>query len=148
MVRIANGRASLLVDATVRLSALIAERSHEGQVYRRIHDLHLLRSHIPMFALTWTLMHEIDEKSPLRHFDLDRLGESDLRLFLSVTARDLSLAAEVYDMKDYGPADVVSGMRYADAVSIDDHGNTIADLRRISLLETDTGTNFSTAAAA
>jgi hypothetical protein len=38
-------------------------------------------------------------------------------------------------------------MRYADAVSIDEHGNTIADLRRISLIEQDTGTDFAPAAA-
>jgi inward rectifier potassium channel len=148
MIRIANGRASLMVDATARLSALIAERTQEGQYYRRIHDLALSRARLPMFAITWTLMHEIDETSPLRRFDLRRLPDSQLRVFLSVTARDLALAAEVYDMKDYGPNDVVFGMRYADAVSIDEQGNTIADLRRLSLLEEDTGTNFSAAAAA
>jgi inward rectifier potassium channel len=51
-------------------------------------------------------------------------------------------------MRDYGAEDVVFGMRFADAVSIDEQGNTIADLRRISLIEVDTGTNFVAAAAA
>ncbi|MGH7044096.1 MAG: ion channel, partial [Acetobacteraceae bacterium] len=42
MVRIANGRTSLLVDGTARLYALIAERTEEGQFYRRIHELVLV----------------------------------------------------------------------------------------------------------
>ncbi len=127
---------------------LIAEETLEGQYYRRVVDLKLARDRIPLFALTWTLMHVIDEHSPLRGFTPEKLIASKTRLFLEVEARDPNLAAQIYDMRDYGAEDVVFGMRFADAVSIDEQGNTIADLRRISLIEVDTGTNFVAAAAA
>jgi hypothetical protein len=38
-----------------------------------------------LFALTWTVMHAIDEKSPLAGYDAERLEEGDARLFLSRT---------------------------------------------------------------
>lgn len=147
MVRIANGRVTAMVDANAKLSALIGEKTQEGQFYRRIHDLTLVRAQLPIFPLTWTLMHEIDEKSPLRRFDLQSLKDSQIRLFVSLKARDLALATDVFDIKDYGADEIAVGMRYSDAVSIDPNGNTIADLTRLSLLELDTGTNFAAAAA-
>ncbi len=147
MIRIGNGRYSTLSDARARLGALLGEETREGQFYRRVHDLKLQRDRIPLFPLTWTLMHVIDEHSPLRGFTKEQYSRKLVRLFLEVEARDPNLAAQIYDIKDYGADQVVFGMRYADAVSIDEHGNTIADLRRISLIEQDTGTDFAPAAA-
>jgi inward rectifier potassium channel len=139
MVRLANGRAGLLMDANARMAALIGERTHEGQFFRRVHDLKLSRTRMPVFALTWTLMHEIDETSPLWGLDEAGFARTDIRLFVAVEAHDGNLAADVNDMKDYGPPDVAFGMRYADAVSIDAEGRTIADLGRLSLLEEENG---------
>jgi inward rectifier potassium channel len=65
MIRIANGRTHMLTDASVRLTALIMESTPEGQQFRRMRNLELTLTHFPLFALTWTLMHKIDEKSPL-----------------------------------------------------------------------------------
>ncbi len=134
MIRLANGRAGTLTDATARLSALIGERTLEGHSYRRIHELTLQKHRLPLFALTWTLMHDIDEASPLNGHTAETLAATRIRLFVGVTAHDRALAADVGDMKDYGPEDVVFGMRYADAVTIDDHGRTLADLGPLSVV--------------
>ncbi|MBN9511360.1 MAG: ATP-sensitive inward rectifier potassium channel 10 [Alphaproteobacteria bacterium] len=142
MIRIGNGRASLLTDVQARVSVLIGEHTREGQFYRRVHDLKLSRARLPMFALTWTIMHPIDATSPLHGYDSESFREADVRLFLALEARDLTLDATVRDMRDYPANTVVFGMRYADAVSIDEQGRATADLRRIGLLEEDTGTTF------
>ncbi len=141
MIRIANGRASLLTDAQARLTALISEHTLEGQFYRRIHELKLERDRVPIFGVSWTLMHALDDASPLRAYSAQAILESDIRLFVTIEARDTSLNSAVHDMKDYGAADVRFGMRYMDAVSVDDEGRTIVDLERISLLEPDNGTS-------
>ncbi len=137
MVRIGNARMGLLTDVRARLGALLIETTYEGEVFRRVHDLKLVRSRLPIFALTWTLMHPIDEESPLFNYDAERLAQDDIRLFLTVEARDDVLAASVYDMKDYAASDFAFGQRYAEAVSIDEQRRTVADLSRISLLEPD-----------
>jgi len=139
MIRLANGRASMMTDANAKAGVLIGEVSHEGQFFRRVYDLKLARHQLPIFALTWTLMHEIDEESPLYRYDRESFAKADIRMFVSVDAHDRALAADVGDMKDYSAADVVFGMRYADAVTVDDSGNTIADLALLSVLEPDVG---------
>ena len=99
MVRIANGRMTLLTHAMMRLGVLLHEESAEGHSLRRLHDLALSNASLPLFALTWTVMHIIDEKSPLAGYDAERLTECDARLFLSIEARDHAIGALVHDMR-------------------------------------------------
>ncbi len=135
MVRIANGRLTMLTHATAKLAVLIAEISEEGQAFRRVHDLILQRGDLPIFPLTWTLMHTIDETSPLFGFGAQDLEARQVRVFLAVEARDSALGAMVQDLGAFEHHQLVFGMRYSDAVSLDEAGITTADLSRLSLLE-------------
>jgi inward rectifier potassium channel len=137
MVRIANGRMTMLTDLKVRLSALIREHSSEGHSMRRVTDLVLERSNIPMFALTMTMMHKIDENSPLYGHTAQSLLDGDVRLFLAVEARDTAINSTVHDLKYYWSHNVRFGMRYADAVTVNPDGRTMADLTLISVIEPD-----------
>ena len=90
-------------------------------------------------------MHAIDEKSPLAGYDADRLQEGDARLFLSIEARDHAIGALVHDMRIYTAVEVLFGMHYAEAVTVDDQRRPVddqrrpvADLTRLSLVEPDT----------
>ncbi len=137
MIRIGNGRPNLLTDVKVHLNALIHETTREGQTYRRVQELRLARAAIPMFPLTQTLMHGIDAQSPLAGVDAETLAVSDVRLVLSIEARDPGLAAMVYDLRTYDASQIRFGMHYADAISEADDGRISVDLRRISLIEAD-----------
>jgi inward rectifier potassium channel len=139
MLRIANGRMSIMSSANVRLFILLAEHTTEGAFFRRIHDLHVAQSHLPLFVMPWTLLHVIDHASPLHGHDTETLAAADARLFLTIEARDQALAALVQDMKDYPAQHIRFGMHFANAVTFDENGHTTADLSRISLLEPDPG---------
>jgi inward rectifier potassium channel len=136
MVRLGNGRITLLADARARLSLFVLEPGPDGGVYRQPHDLPLVRSHMPIFALTWTLVHEIDEHSPLADHSLQRLAELDTRLLLTVEARDIATGMQVFAMNIYDFQRIRVGMRYQETVT---HaaGQMIGDLTRLSLIEPD-----------
>ncbi|MEO8716510.1 MAG: ion channel [Acetobacteraceae bacterium] len=135
MVRIANGRTGTLTDARVTLTVLMAEHSAEGLSFRRNYDLKLVRHRLPLLPLTWTLMHELGPASPLHGLDAAALAAADARLLLTISARDPALAAEVHDARDYPAANILFGMRYADAVVTDAQGRTLADLTLLSEVE-------------
>jgi inward rectifier potassium channel len=139
MLRIVNGRVTMMSSANVRLFTLLVEETAEGLSYRRIHELHLQQSHLPLFIMPWTLMHTIDDDSPLHGLDADELTWLQTRLFLTIEARDHALSALVHDMKDYPAEHIRFGMRFADMVSPGEDGGATADLTRISLLEPDSG---------
>ncbi len=132
MLRIGNGQPSVMADAQIKISVLVSEVSTEGSRFRRTHELALARSFLPVFPLTWTVMHHIDERSPLYGLDRDSFIASEVRLFVSFQARDPSLASIVHAIKDYGPADVLFGMRYVDVIGLDENGITCADMTRLS----------------
>jgi inward rectifier potassium channel len=137
MVRVGNGRLNLMSNAAARVDALLAERVESGQLYRRIHELRLIQGRLPVLALTWTMMHVIDESSPLHGYTPERLAAEGVRLFVTIEARDITLAATIHDMRSYDADEILFDMRYADAVSTDDQGRAIADLTRLSLVEPD-----------
>ncbi len=88
MLRLGNGRLTLLTQMKARLGILLSEETSEGQVFRRVHDLALRSADMQVFVLTWTLMHAIDASSPLHGYDSGRLVREDVRLFLSIDGRD------------------------------------------------------------
>ena len=137
MVRLANARAGMMTNATARLNVLLAERTQEGQFFRRAHDLPLIRSHSPLFAITWVVMHPIGPDSPLHGMSHAALREAGARLFFSIQAWDVKLSAEIHDLHDYGIDDIRPGMRFIDTVSFSATGIPVADFSRISSIEPD-----------
>jgi inward rectifier potassium channel len=135
MIRIANGRDAVLAGATARLAVLKWFISDEGRTYRQAFDLKLVRDNLALFLLTWTLMHEIDEASPLYGFDADELQSGEAVVILTIEARDHASSTHVFDVRFYGPGKILPGMTYQDAVSQDENGRTHADLRKLSLVE-------------
>ncbi len=137
MLRVGNGRANVLADAKVKIGALISEHSKEGARFRRTHELSLVRHSLPVFPLTWTIMHEIDARSPLR--DMSEAGylEADVRLFVTFEARDPTLAQVVHDLRTYAPEHVRFGHHYVDVIGLDEVGRPCADMTKISDVEAD-----------
>ncbi len=139
MLRVGNGLATTLGEATARVSILKAEQSQEGATFRRTYELTLVRRNLPVFPFSWTLMHHIDETSPLHGLDEASFAARDIRLFVSFEARDPALATTVHDVHVYTPADVLFGMRYVDIITTDEFNQPTADLTRISEIEPDRG---------
>jgi inward rectifier potassium channel len=139
MVRIGNGRAAVLADAKAQLNVLLSETSAEGNLYHRAQELRLERAHIPIFPLFWTLMHVLDERSALYGYDAARAIEADAQVFVTIEARDPTLATTVHDIRNYAAEDIRFGMRYTDALTTAEDGTPVLDLTKIGELEPDLG---------
>jgi inward rectifier potassium channel len=139
MLQVGNGRVGVLLDAAAKLNVLLSATSLEGERFRRAQELRLERAHLPVFPLTWTLMHVLDERSPLHGYDTARAIAASAQLFVTIEARDPTLAAVVYDIRNYALEDMRFGMRYADAVTMAEDGTPVADLAKIGALEPDVG---------
>ena len=64
--RAGNARGNEVVEGQISVTAVMLQMTPEGQHLRRLVDLPLVRSRTPLFSLSWTVMHPIDEHSPLR----------------------------------------------------------------------------------
>jgi inward rectifier potassium channel len=88
MLRAANARQNVVQEASARLRMLRDDVTAEGYRIRRILDLPLVRSRHPVFSLGWTIMHVIDDTSPLKNETPKTLRESEATFILSLSGTD------------------------------------------------------------
>jgi inward rectifier potassium channel len=109
MFRIVNGRSNQLIEVGAKLSLGIGR---DGS--RRFHDLPLERDHVVLFPLSWTIVHPIDESSPLWGMTEQELRDSDAEFFVSLQAIDETFSQQVHSRTSYKPSEVVWGARFSD----------------------------------
>src|SRR6204780_4303533 len=106
LFRAVNERQNVVQDATARLHMLRDEITEEGYRIRRIVDVPLLRSQHPVFALGWTLMHVIDDASPLRSETAESLLNSKAMFVLSLSGTDENTGQTLMARGEYSSADI------------------------------------------
>jgi inward rectifier potassium channel len=130
-IRLANWRTNLIVEASLRLFVLVPERTAEGEVLRTPLELKLVRGSTPVFFLTWTAMHAIDETSPFFGPDAqERLRAAGAQLFAMLTGYDQTLGQMAYAYREYKFDDIVQGARFVDVVEVRPDGARHLDFSR------------------
>ncbi|HXZ10227.1 MAG TPA: ion channel [Paraburkholderia sp.] len=88
VVRAANARQNVIAEARAHLRLMRQETTLEGFSIRRIHDLKLVRDQHPVFLLGWSVMHVIDEDSPLFGETAESLAGCEATLLLTIAGSD------------------------------------------------------------
>jgi inward rectifier potassium channel len=130
MLRLANERGNDIIEASFRMTALMAEISAEGERMRRVHDLALVRGDTPLFTLTFQAMHVIDDKSPLHGISPADLAHGEVRFVVTVTGLDATFGATIHARRIYHADDIVWNARFADVLSNGPDGKLVLDLSR------------------
>src|SRR5580704_2128099 len=127
MIRVANARHNIISGAVARLWLIRGERTAEGQFFRRYYELDLLRNENPVFALSWTIFHAIDEDSPLHGASREDLAQAEALLVLTISGLDDSSAQQLNARRSYSQEHIRWGHRYVDISSNADDGRLILD---------------------
>jgi len=135
MLRAANERANQILEAEVTLSVTKQKRTVEGQIMRRFEDLKVTRSRSPLFALTWVIMHVIDETSPLFGETLESMDWEGLQLIVVLSGVDETFAQRIHARYAYLPEDILWDKRFADVIISDEDGRRIIDYGRFHDVE-------------
>jgi inward rectifier potassium channel len=104
MLRAANARQNIVMEASATLRLLRDEITPEGMPIRRIYDLPLRRHQHPIFIFGWTLMHRIDEHSPLAGETSESMGRAASALLLSITGTDETTGQTMMARESYSSA--------------------------------------------
>ncbi len=114
VIRAANARQNVIVDASARLRLILRERTAEGETLRRIYDLTLVREQHPIFLLGWTMIHRIDPGTPLHGLDAAHLAMSHASLILTVSGVDETTGQNMQARETYSHEAIRWGHRYVD----------------------------------
>jgi inward rectifier potassium channel len=130
MFRMANERRNQIVEANLRVTLLRDAETREGNKVRRMQDLHLLRATSPMFALTWTAIHPLDERSPLAGVTADGLAQMNALVVGSLIGYDETFSQTVHARHTYLARDVRWNARFADILTRRPDGRAQIDYSR------------------
>jgi len=132
--RIANERKSQLIQVEMKV---IMSRFEGGKnnPKRAFYELPLERDRVQFFPLNWTIVHPIDEKSPLFGVSQSALMQSDTEFMVFLTAMDETFSQTVHTRTSYKPEEIVWGAKFSDMFERTDDGLISVDLRRIHEIE-------------
>jgi inward rectifier potassium channel len=130
MFRAANQRGNQILGATVSVSLARSVTTREGIVMRRFEELKLVRSRTLLFALSWTVMHQIDETSPFYGLSPDALRELEVEIIILLSGTDDALADTIYARHSYMPDEILWNRRFADVIAITPAGRRVVDLHQ------------------
>ncbi len=133
--RVVNQRRSQLLEVECQVMLSRVEHRH-GKPYRNFHSLSLERTKVSFFPAAWTVVHPIDQASPLRGATRDSLLADDAEFIVLLTGYDETFAAVVHTRTSYKPHEIVWGARFADVFNHDDpRGVMSIDVGRLHLVE-------------
>jgi inward rectifier potassium channel len=110
--RIANSRTSQIIELEAKVILSRIEASAEGLV-RKFRDLTLERTSVTFFPLSWTLVHPIDERSPLIGMNDEDLKESNTEILILLTGTDETSSQVVHSRSSYKADEIVWNASFA-----------------------------------
>jgi len=116
MLRVANERQNYITGPTAKLWFTTTTTTAEGATFRRFAEVPLLRSQNPLFVLSWTIIHVIDEASPLYGLDAEAMIAAEAAVMVMIEGYDESSAQVVRARKTYRAEQIVIGHRYVDVL--------------------------------
>jgi inward rectifier potassium channel len=130
MFRAANQRGNQILEAEVTLTWSFETTTREGALMRRLQELRVTKSRSPLFALSWLVMHPIDETSPLRGLTPKDLAELRSEFLVVISGNDQSFAQRIFARHGYHFDEVVWDRAFVDILQTGPDGAIFIDYRR------------------
>jgi len=133
--RIINARNNQIIELAARV-LLSKFENVDGNRIRKYHQLKLEREKVVFFPLSWTIVHPIDEQSPMRGLTGEDLIASDAEFLILLTGIDETFSQTVHARSSYRAEELVWDARFANVYVYDTHGHILGvDMNRFHGIE-------------
>jgi inward rectifier potassium channel len=129
--RIVNLRSNVLLDLQANVLLMTVE-GPPGKLTRQYKSLALERPSVYFFPLTWTVVHPIDESSPLYGKTAEELERLQAEVLILIKAFDDTFSQMVNSRYSYRYDELVWGAKFSPAFGIDDNGNMVLEVDQVS----------------
>ncbi len=134
MFRVANARNNQLIEAEATLIVAF-DVDENGKTIRKFQNLELELKKISLLALSWTIVHPIDDASPLKNLTNDDFEKSDIEFLFILKAVDDTYAQTVYSRSSYKANEIVWNAKFKPIIGTARDGRPSLDLHRIDDFE-------------
>jgi inward rectifier potassium channel len=112
MFRVVNQKSNEIVEMQAKV--MVARRRRDGSAAERdFSPLTLERDRVTFFPLTWTVVHPIDENSPLWGLSAEDLQKADAEFLILLNGFDETFSQNVHTRSSYKADEVVWGAKFS-----------------------------------
>lgn len=122
--RIMNARSNQIIELSARV-LLSKFENVDGNRIRKYYPLNLERPKVVFFPLPWTVVHPIDEKSPLFGCTQQDLIAGDAEFLILFTGIDETFSQTVHSRSSYRADEIVWGARFSNLYIQADDGHIL-----------------------
>ena len=131
MFRLANLRRNMLIDLQVEIIFSFNE-TVDGKTIRRFYPLDVERSKVSILTLNWTVVHPLDDNSPLIDMTKDDLEKTEAGFAIFLRGFDDTFSQTVHSRTSYQYNDIVWGAKFKPVFDRDEDGRIVLNLSKIS----------------
>lgn len=132
MFRLASERKNVLTNMQVRV---IASFFNPTTGKRGFQELTLETNEILYFPLSWTVVHEIKDDSPLLGLTMDEIRDDNFEILITVRGYDDSYSTNVRVQHSYTADEFVEGNSFVQAFHYNKDGQIIMDIEKLDDIE-------------
>lgn len=134
MFRMVNARRNQLTEVEVQVIASMVDHNR-GNGMRKFYPLELEISRINMFAMSWTVVHPIEEESPFFGMSEADIKASDLEIMILIKAFDDTSSQMIHVRSSYKYYDMVWGAKFVNMFDGVDNGKATIDVDKLGQYE-------------
>jgi inward rectifier potassium channel len=134
MFRLANQRRNILIDLEMEVVFSYNEEVN-GKTERKFFQLELERRRVSILTLSWTVVHPLDENSPIKDITPEELKKALAGFSVVLKTFDDTFSQTVHSRTTYQYDDLVWDAKFKPAFERDDDGRVVLDLSKISAHE-------------
>lgn len=127
MFRLMSRSANVMIRPKIEATLSLSQESKGKKYVNNFYNLKLERNSITYLPTTWTIVHPIDESSPLKEFSKEQLQKLNGEILILASYYDESFAQEVHQVHSYILKNLKQDQSFIPAFYYDDEGYTILD---------------------
>jgi inward rectifier potassium channel len=135
MFRMGNGSKSELIETEVQVLMAFNQREEDGSMSRKFYPLGLEINKISFFSLSWTIVHALDENSPLNNFLFQDILDANAEIMVLVKGTDETAQQVVHARRSYSANEIVWNARFSPVIERAPNGVPKVLTRRIGAHE-------------
>jgi len=135
MFRLMNSRKTVMIEPQIKVTLSISEQNELGEYKRNYFNVKLEREKIMYLPTIWTIVHEIDESSPLYGYTKEDIENLDAELYVLVQYHEETYSQKVYQVISYDFSTIDFDVKFVSSFSFDDEGYTVLDHHKLSQVE-------------
>lgn len=137
MFRIVNRRRNEIIELGAQVLFSAMEPDNRGGTVRRYTLLPLERNKVTFFPLSWTIVHPIDEASPLAGKTAEELERTEAEILVLLSGIDETFEQTVHARSSYSADEIVWNARFQSMFRREDPRSRVSvDISQISEIET------------